>query len=612
MQANTLTPQKLFEHQVRYVIPVFQRPYVWKIEKQWEPLWDDVRAVAEELLDAKASSGNQPVPPHFLGAVVLDQQPSPAGYIAIRHVIDGQQRLITLQLLLNAVRQVATTHGRPRDAALLATLVRNPEHVIDTNDELLKVWPIAADRDTFRHAMDDDDSNDEGEHLIGRAINFLRDRITAWALTPDTPHAPAERLQALTMTLAQHLKLVVIDLEPGDNAQAIFEALNDRGSPLLAADLVKNAVFQAAEKQGLDVDMLNKQYWAPLDDAYWREELRQGRLNRPRIDVFLNYWLTMRRAHVVPSDRIFTDFRDHVLAGTNDVRPVLDELSADSNCYRELAHQPPYSVLGTFHYRVIEVMDIAATMPMLLWLMRPSSNVPDSARDQALNALESWVIRRALCRITLADTNSLMVELLNQLRDVAPDHVGAATERFLAGQTGDSRRWPTDDDVITSLTTLRLYKAFVPRRRARMLLEALEDDLRSPMTEDAHCARGTLTIEHVMPQSWRQHWTIDSDDADGDAVATERDALIHTLGNLTLLTGKLNPYVSNNPWLSTTINGKPIHGKRDALHEHSVLRLNNKLITQHPDQWTESDARGRTQHLAERVTAIWPGPPNKT
>lgn len=134
--------------------------------------------------------------------------------------------------------------------------------------------------------------------------------------------------------------------------------------------------------------------------------------------MFLNYWLTMRRAHVVPSDRIFTDFRDHVLTGTSDVRPVLDELSADSTCYRELAHQPPHSVPGTFHYRVIEVMDIAATMPMLLWLMRHSAKVPDPARDQALNALESWVIRRALCRVTLADTNSLMVELLNQLRDV--------------------------------------------------------------------------------------------------------------------------------------------------------------------------------------------------
>lgn len=372
----------------------------------------------------------------------------------------------------------------------------------------------------------------------------------------------------------------------------------------MAADLVKNAVFQAAEKQGLDVEDLNQRYWSSLDDAYWREELRQGRLNRPRIDVFLNYWLTMRRAHVVPSDRIFTDFRDHVLAGTHDVRPVLDELRADSTCYRELARQPACSVPGTFHYRVIEVMDIAAIMPMLLWLMRPASKIPASARDAALHVLESWIIRRALCRVTLADTNSLMVELLNQLRDVAPDDVGTATERFLAGQTSDTRRWPSDGEVIESLTTLRLYKVFVPRRRARMLLEALEDDLRSPMTEDTHCPRGALTIEHVMPQSWRQHWTTPDD----DAAAVERDAIIHTLGNLTLLTGKLNPHVSNNPWLSTTANGKPVQGKRDALNQHSVLRLNNHLVTHSPDEWTNDDIRARSTQLAERITTIWPRP----
>src|SRR5437763_10748567 len=100
MQANTLTPQRLFEQQVRYIIPVFQRPYVWKIEKQWEPLWADVRAVAEEVFEAKTTAtSTDSVPPHFLGAVVLDQQPTPSGFITIRHVIDGQQRLITLQLL---------------------------------------------------------------------------------------------------------------------------------------------------------------------------------------------------------------------------------------------------------------------------------------------------------------------------------------------------------------------------------------------------------------------------------------------------------------------------------------------------------------------------------
>lgn len=98
MQAQTHTPAAIFGNHIRYVVPMFQRPYVWTKEDQWQPLWEDVRAVAERLLDLKGSAsgyGAPTVPPHFLGAIVLDQQMIPSGFIAARHVIDGQQRLTT-------------------------------------------------------------------------------------------------------------------------------------------------------------------------------------------------------------------------------------------------------------------------------------------------------------------------------------------------------------------------------------------------------------------------------------------------------------------------------------------------------------------------------------
>lgn len=73
MQAQTLTPTAIFGHHVRYVIPLFQRPYVWDQEAQWAPLWEDIRAVAERVLDTPTGYLAQPVAPHFLGAIVLDQ-----------------------------------------------------------------------------------------------------------------------------------------------------------------------------------------------------------------------------------------------------------------------------------------------------------------------------------------------------------------------------------------------------------------------------------------------------------------------------------------------------------------------------------------------------------
>lgn len=112
MQANTHTPAVIFGSHVRYVVPLFQRPYVWTEDEQWGPLWDDVRTLAERVMEAPVGYGATPVAPHFLGAIVLDQQPNPAGFIQVRHVVDGQQRLTTLQLLLDAAQEVTEKHGK--------------------------------------------------------------------------------------------------------------------------------------------------------------------------------------------------------------------------------------------------------------------------------------------------------------------------------------------------------------------------------------------------------------------------------------------------------------------------------------------------------------------
>ncbi|MEP7740230.1 DUF262 domain-containing protein [Nocardioides sp. 31GB23] len=120
MKANTLTPAEIFGNQIRYVVPLYQRPYVWTKEAQWKPLWDDVRALADRVLETPDVYGAPPVPPHFLGAIVIDQLPGPVTHIGARSVIDGQQRLTTLQLLLDAAQSIVEQHGRPVDASALS------------------------------------------------------------------------------------------------------------------------------------------------------------------------------------------------------------------------------------------------------------------------------------------------------------------------------------------------------------------------------------------------------------------------------------------------------------------------------------------------------------
>lgn len=311
MKAQTLTPAEIFGYQTRYVVPLFQRPYVWSKERQWAPLWDDIRAVAENLLDAPSAYGSSDVAPHFLGAIVVDVPHGPPGFITARHVIDGQQRLTTLQLVLDAAQLVAERMGAPADAHALRVLVLNTPEIVQEPSEVFKVWPTDRDQAAFAAAMDNDKDvpAELAETAITKAHAFFVDVIQSWAQAAG-PELAATRVRALTQVLRSYLKLVVIDLEPGDNAQVIFETLNHRGEPLLAADLIKNFIFQRAADQHLDTAALYQRYWRELDGDVWRVRVPRGRQLLPRIDIFVSYWLIMQLRREVPADRVFVTFRD--------------------------------------------------------------------------------------------------------------------------------------------------------------------------------------------------------------------------------------------------------------------------------------------------------------
>lgn len=610
MKASTLTPAEIFGNQIRYVVPLYQRPYVWSKDEQWQPLWDDVVVVAERFLTEPHGYGSPAVSPHFLGAIVIDHLPGPVSHIQARSVIDGQQRLTTMQLLLDAAYAVVKEHGRPVDASALRVLVENDSALAIDPDHVFKVWPTDRDQDAYRHAMRDD-LIPAGEHriaAIGKGHAFFEAAVREWARIAEDPVGVGERLSALTVALREKLRLVVIDLEPGDNAQVIFETLNHRGSPLLAADLIKNLMFQVAAAQGLDVQALYSKHWRALDDDYWRQKVAQGRRFMPRIDVFIQRWLVMMLKRDVPVDRVFTEFRDNMVSKPDvDIAVLFAQLADDARVHRGWDSLPETSVTGRFFYRVLTALDNQVVAPVFLWLTHhEEAELPVHQRDRALQALESWLVRRALIRATTKDYNNAVIDMLRALEQGGPAVAGDTLVDFLSGQSAESRYWPNDDRLAQVLGNERLYKTMT-RPRLRMILEALEDDARGPLGEGQTAPRG-LTIEHVMPVAWREHW---SQGVADDPIASEhRDGLIHSLGNLTLVTGRLNPTLSNRPWTDAeaSTRGLGLKGKRDYLLQHSQLSLNAALVHQNPDAWGEEAIRGRTQGLLRRISAIWTCP----
>lgn len=618
MDANIRTPEDLFGMHVRYVIPPFQRPYVWDEETQWQPLWNDIVRTAEEVLDVldDGPAALKKVPAHFLGAVVLQQEGAGAGFIKAHSVVDGQQRLTTLQILLDAVLQVLEKYGDTVDIATARDLVRNNPSRVQDSCEVFKVWPSRPDRDAFRMAMGvEGDFGDQSGSRIVQAHEFFRQAATDWArdrsgdveLTDDEFGVLVRRrLHALAKTMYDRLQLVSIDLTSSDNPQVIFETLNDRGTPLLAADLVKNHVFRVADQAGVDIDAWEREYWHDFGDDWWREEVSQGRYRRSRVDIFFQYWLIMRLQEEIAADQVFHRFRtfadDGRIHEPARAKEFLASLRSDADQFRAFADFAPDSREGTFYYRVVEALEAGVITPVFLWLLAKRNAVPATERARALAALESWIVRRTLLRLSTKDINKLTVALLRELSVADAARIGQVVVEFLARQTAHTRYWPDDEELIGSLSTVKLY-GIVRQSRIRMVLEAVEEYQRAQndKLESMPCPRN-LQVEHVMPQKWREHW------AAGDIAPANRDRLVHSLGNLTLVTRKLNPALGNLPWTDDEAAKirKNARGKRYQLERHSLLVLNRDLVQRSPQVWNEQYIAGRGRALAKIIATIWP------
>lgn len=601
MLTQVKTPHDVFFIPQRLLVPLFQRPYVWNQERQWQPLWDDVKRVAQRLEREHSSA------PHFLGAVVLQQQPNEVGTMAVRTVIDGQQRLTTLQLLMDAIHAQVHLHGEEAWARQALDLVENPEHFRSASEDAFKVWPTNRDRSAFNEVMQADVPVNYGalkhkESKLAKAHQYFFQQAGEWISEGNS----AERSKALVKAVSQYLQLVVIDLQADEDAQEIFETLNARGTPLTAADLIKNFVFQRLEVSAEEAEKAYHEYWEIFETPFWETEVQSGRILYSRSSLFLTQWLVAQTQEDITAREVFGTFKRFVTDGPLTVNQLLPKLRRDAEIYQRftegaMVSDGSLSRLNLFVYRM-STMDSEVIKPLLIWLLdSDKAAINDSQLQKALDSLESWFVRRAICRAQTKRYNQIIVDLLTLLEKIDRQSVGDAIEDFLANQTSESSYWPTDADVWRDLANEPIYRK-LGRSRLRMIIEALEDKRRGYIStvggkfSGAPVSRGIFSIEHVIPQEWQAHWPA----PEYDDLGMSRDILVHTLGNLTLLTKNLNSKVSNVPWDS----------KRELFKEHATLLLTSDIVHSDAAPWGAHHVHERTSSLIDDVLTIWPVPPH--
>ncbi|OCI31646.1 DUF262 domain-containing protein [Oerskovia enterophila] len=615
MKAGDEKLGSVFDGKVRYKIPIFQRPYVWKEEANWIPLWDDL-AQAVSLVEAEGLGGEYDEQPreHFLGALVTQARSPVPRRVPTRQVIDGQQRLTTLQVFLASAFRVAAELGATSAASAFESLVRNK--VADDTEypqDRFKLVPLPTDRAAFEWAVrgpGDVRTPPSPHHLLVQAAQWFDETVRAWALEAELP---TDRLDLLHFVVTERIKVVSVFLDSRDDPQVIFEALNYKGVPLDAADLVKNLLFQRLTLQGegrLEQD-LHESSWKPLDARNWREKVTTGRIARARVDTLLAYWLSSRRGELVSVEHLYAEFKVW-LTGSPQPRAaeVITDLRRWADTMDELLARPMTDSVRQVIDR-LEATNTTTPWPIVLSLFA-TEGVPDEQAVLGTEALDSFLMRRAICRLTPKDYNRLFGAVLRALKTADPRRAGQVVVDELAHQTADSRSWPTDGEFVEALMKDDLYNK-VSRARLRALLTGIDTALATSRAEPGapQKAKSNLTIEHVLPQAWRTHWPLPTEiDMDPEVAAAKRDIHVNQLGNLTLATGPLNSEMRHSAWLL----------KRRALQSHSLVRLTTASILSLPaginsftpeewsSQWDETRIALRGLWLARVALIRWPRP----
>jgi hypothetical protein len=606
---------------------MFQRNYVWKEDPQWATLWDDIAEKAELQLEGRQTNA------HYLGALIIEGvRPTSPREVKRFLVIDGQQRLTTIQLLLCAFRDLAR---KAKWTALDTTVTRlienaNPEAMEHPDEERFKIWPTTLNRDVFRSIISAGSGDSVEElyplirlprrrrpeprpNLVEAYLYFTR-KIESWLDSSAERTQKAREMCAfeLLLSLQRDFAVVEISLSEGDDSQEIFYSLNSQGAPLSQSDLLRSLIFMRAEKEKVNRDEIFEEYWSRFESPFWSTEIKRAGRPFSRLDLGLRYFLMAKTGELVDARRVSEEYRKWISSGLarySGVREELADFSGYADLYQQFEVTPTDQLPSTDFRRVLHDLDVSTALPLVLYLERDSQFDGLTLRD-AFAYLESFIVRRAITGAETREYNKFFVEIIRALREVRREARLSMLVKKLTAGVGTTRNWPTDIELISAVGTRELGTQ-LRTPALRLILERLELASRTKKSEGT-AIPSSLQVEHVMPQSWSAHWLLDGRtiphlaatyptwSATGELAALQapiiqRNRTIQTLGNLTLLNEYANPAASNGPFETKLTE-----------YKHSVLRLNRYF-----DQlgsWNEDAIRARGRHLGEMLVQIWPKP----
>lgn len=540
----------------QFIIPIYQRSYNWT-ERECRQLWDDIIRTGK----------NDTVSAHFIGSIVYVE----TGLFSVSSwspllVIDGQQRLTTITLLIEALAR-ALGDSEPLDGfssrKLREYYMLNP---LEKGERRYKLLLSQTDKNSLLALLDQ--QSQPKECSIRITENF--------ALFEKLIDELEDSLQILCKGLA---KLIIVDISLNrnqDNPQLIFESLNSTGRELSQADLIRNYIMM-----GLDHDTQTKlyeHYWRPMEIDFGQEAYTT------HFDSFIRHYLIIKTGEIPKVNEVYEAFKRYTrVQKTIGVEHLVKDVHsfAEYFCRIVLNKEKDQDLKAAF--LDIRELKVDVAIPFMLEIYDDYSTGKLSKEDLLVivRLVESYVFRRAVCGLPTNSMNKIFAYFTRALKK--DQYLESVQAHFLL--LPSYRRFPNNEEFKRDLKTKDLYNF----RSRSYWLRRLENYGRK---EQIYLEE--YTIEHIMPQNENlsSQWKKDLGQ-DWDYIHKN---YLHTIGNLTL-TGYNSEYGDH-----TFQKKRDIHGG----FAQSPLKLNLGLGSL--NKWDESSILKRAENLATIALEVWKEP----
>jgi uncharacterized protein with ParB-like and HNH nuclease domain len=577
---------QLFEHNIQFEVPFFQRRYAWE-KRHWDQLFADIE---EQVISNVGSTPDLEDVEHFFGPMVVLERVNPELDLRRFLIIDGQQRITTIYLLIAIIRSMleGKTHESQQAGIYINELNKYLENKLSTTDDdykKLKVFSSKGDRLPTYHTVFNC-TNPKSPHLQVDQQLYIpgKNNIDVFKVYAEKKlkrdYSSVPSLWQLAQVLLRSLKIVWISLVEGkDDPQAIYESLNDRGMQLTSSELLCNYIFKPLIEA--------KSNYEDLHNSRWLQAQKKADSQGDFEDYLRSYLSIGENKMIGKGRRIYVHYKSKNKNLTPDAAEAfLEEVSDYADIYTQIMAP---TLAKHQNSKICELLikikstRMDAVNPFLLSLLKALKlgSISDVECEKIIREVYVLLVRRKMCELTTTKYDIIFPGLLKKIIN-EPDKP-LAIQKIIK----DEGYYISNQEFESALINKQLYRTRdIPF--TNMILQEIDKEMQSYGQLPDYTT--LTTIEHVMPQTLDDHWKsylgADSDHPDLPRYK-------NTLGNLCLLSRPANSHAGQDPFLSKIADYTDVSALTKDIKNRSGVK------------WTMDEIIKRTTDLSQHALEIW-------